>query len=266
MLNNMDVKCSFGVTKRKFYKYLRLVEALYDEARLKIDDEYNLHTKVVDPAHVAMVEIWLDKDGLDSMDSNPREFGMPIKKMRNFMSNFRYDNLMSIKVIDSEGLSYDGSLENRDYMNIKVNGYNKDIPLLDTAGMTDPNVPNISHSVNLKLNNEVLRNVLNMSVGDHIRMIADDDYLYIESTEDGDRFYWDSDEANVDLGMEWKQDVEKQEMLFADDYLKSLSKALPKSTELELSLKTDYPMRIRFNIEDGNIYGYYLMAPRIENK
>lgn len=262
-IGNLNSKGSFSVTKRLFYKYLRIIDAVYDEAKLD-QENGNIHTKVVDPAHVCMLETWLDESAFEEIDFD-RNIGISTKRVKSFMSNFKYDDLMKINIINSSQIGFDGNKTDREYMNIKANGYNKDLPLLDTEGMTEPSVPTLEHKVKFNLNNEVIRNILEMGVTDHIRIIVDEDSVFIESARDDDRVYFDSEEADMDLELDWNGEPEPQESLFADDYLKVMTHALPKKTDLLISLKEEYPMKLEFSVEDDDIDGYFLMAPRIES-
>lgn len=257
-----DIKGKIRVTKRKLYKFIKLIRPIYDEVIIQSHDE-GIKVKVVDPAQVALVVVHLDKSGFQHLDLDD-DIAVNTRTINHFMRKFlKFDDVMDIKISSSPRMDFEGSMKDSEHMKIEAKGYSYDTPLLDPTGMTEPSIPKLSEqNTEIKINNSVIRNISENSLSDAIIFTVVDNDLNITSTSDSDKLEFSSIKSEDDIDI----NGEDVRAIFIKDYLKDISKALPKNYDLELKMGNDYPLKIKFSIEDGDIHGYYLLAPRIESR
>ncbi len=118
---------------------IEIVGTIVDEVKLNLDKE-GVSLKAVDPAHVAMVDLSLSKDAFESYDAEETELGLNLSKIDQFLKLAGSGDIVTITHNEDE---------NRLIM--EVDNITQKMPLLDTAGMTDPNVPQLDLPINLTI-------------------------------------------------------------------------------------------------------------------
>jgi len=230
---------------------VEIVETIVDEVKLNLSEE-GISLKAVDPAHVAMVDLELNKDAFESYEANETELGINLSKIDQFLKLAGSGDIVSLEHIEDE---------NRLVM--EVDNITQKMPLLDTAGMTDPNVPQLDLPINLTLKGKHLLKGIKASqnISDHISITASPDGFEIISEEDEDmvRLALSEDE------LEELEAKEKVKSLFALDYFSNMIKCVGSDTPINMELGADYPVKMRFEFADGYGKVMYLLAPRIES-
>ncbi len=230
---------------------VEIVGTIVDEVKINLD-ENGLSLKAVDPAHVAMVDLTLKSEGFESYEANETELGLNLNKIEQFLKLAGSDDV--IKIVHDEE-------ENR--LTMSVRNITQKMPLLDTAGMTDPNVPSLDLPINLQIKGEHLLNGVKASenISDHISITANSDGFEIFSEED-------ENEVEMSVGEEELEKLDANEevrSLFALDYFSDMVKCVSRDTILDIELGADYPIKIQFDFADDNGNVRYLLAPRIES-
>ncbi|MFW6141994.1 MAG: proliferating cell nuclear antigen (pcna) [Candidatus Saliniplasma sp.] len=230
---------------------IEIVGTIVDEVKLNIDKE-GVSLKAVDPAHVAMVDLNLSKDAFETYDAEETELGLNLSKMGQFLNLAGSGDIVTITHNEDE---------NRLILN--VDNITQKMPLLDTAGMTDPNVPQLDLPINLTLKGKHLLKGIKASqnISDHISIIAGPKGFEIISEEDEDMVRLSLSKDELDE-LEAK---EKVRSLFALDYFSSMIKCVGSNTPINMELGADYPVKMRFEFADGYGKVTYLLAPRIES-
>jgi len=228
-----------------------IVGTIVDEVKINLKED-GLSLKAVDPAHVAMVELNLSKDAFNSFEASETEIGLNLNKMDQFLKLAGSNDLVSIQHIEEE---------NR--LLLEVDNITQKMPLLDTAGMTDPSVPTLDLPISLKIEGKhLLKGVkASQNISDHIAITANPDGFEIFSEEDEDMVRLKLTEDDL-VELDAKQEVRS---LFALDYFSSMIKCVSSDTPLNIELGADYPIKIQFDFADGDGNVRYLLAPRIES-
>lgn len=153
-----------------------IVGTIVDEVKINLDED-GLSLKAIDPAHVAMVDLSLGKDAFESYEADETELGLNLKKIEQFLKLSGAGAMVSIN-----------HLEDENRLRMEVNSITQKMPLLDTAGMTDPSVPSLDLPINLKIKGKHLLNGVRASknISDHISITANPDGFEIFSEEDED--------------------------------------------------------------------------------
>jgi proliferating cell nuclear antigen len=224
---------------------------LVDEVKFRISNE-GIYLTAVDPAHVGMIDLKLKKEAFEEFEADDTELGMDLEKIKSIM------NLASPK--DIVTLSYEKD-DNR--LTVKINNLTRKISLLDTTGMTDSKIPSLDLPAKVVVNaSELARGIkASEAISDHILISADSENF--ELVAEGD-----TDIVNLKLPKDSLTSLEckeKVKSLFSLDYFSDMIKVV-KSKDVQLSLGTDYPIKIEFDIAEGNGHTMYLLAPRIESE
>ncbi len=231
---------------------VEIVATLVDEAKFSVE-KTGLVIKAVDPAHVAMVELSLSKGGFEEYKADGSELGVDIDKTKEVLRLATAGEDISIE--------HD---EDRNQLVFQVGNITRRMSLVDTTGMSDPKVPNLTLPVKLSVKTSELRQGIRASesVSDHIALIADPDGF--EMLSEGD-----TDSVNLKLPKDLLEEIECKEesrSLFPLDYFSNMVKAISTASVVTMRMGNDYPVKLEFSIADGKGEVTYLLAPRIESE
>ena len=138
-----------------------VVSTLVDEAKFNIDPE-GLEIKAVDPAHVAMVDMRVEKTAFEEFSADDMELGIDLDKIKEVLKLSRGGDILEIDQNDDK---------NR--LIIRVGNIVRKMNLVDTAGMSDPRVPNVALPAKITLGVDELQRGIKAaeSVSDHIAFL-----------------------------------------------------------------------------------------------
>jgi proliferating cell nuclear antigen len=229
-----------------------VVSTLVDEAKFNVGKD-SIAVKAVDPAHVAMVDLSLERGAFDAFKADDAELGIDMDKMK--------EVLRLAKAGDAIALSHD---EDKNRLVVTVGNTTRRMSLVDTAGMSDPKVPSLNLPAKVTVRTEELRQAIRASesVSDHIALKASPEGFEVLSEGDTDNV---SHMVPKDL-LEEIQAKEPVRSLFPLDYFSNMIKAINSAQTVTLYLGTDYPVKMEFKIAGGKGEVRYLLAPRIESE
>jgi proliferating cell nuclear antigen len=243
-----EVKLKADVLK----ELVDVVSTLVDEAKLNVGKD-SVGVKAVDPAHVAMVDLSLDRSAFESYKADDAELGLDMDKMKEILRLAKAGEVISI--------SHD---EDKNRLVVTVGNTTRRMSLVDTAGMSDPKVPSLNLPAKLVVRTDELRQAIRASesVSDHIALKASPEGFEVVSEGDTDTV---SHMVPKDL-LEELQAKDAVRSLFPLDYFSNMVKAISSAQTVSLYLGTDYPVRMEFKIAGGKGDVRYLLAPRIESE
>ncbi|MCD6461555.1 MAG: DNA polymerase sliding clamp [Thermoplasmata archaeon] len=227
-----------------------IVSTLVAETKFNANKD-SLDIRTVDLAHVAMIDLSLDSSAFESYKSSEEELGVNLDKMKDVLKLSKTGDIIELK--------HD---EKKSRLVVTVDNITRSMSLVDTAGMSDPKVPNLELPARIVVKTADLARGIQaaQSVSDHVTFIASPDEFDIVAEGD-------TDKVELTLGKEKLVEIntkEKFKSMFPLDYLARIVKEI-KCEEITLNLGTDYPVRMEFTIADGKGKAAYLLAPRIEN-
>jgi proliferating cell nuclear antigen len=228
-----------------------VVSILVDEAKFSIDAN-GISLRAVDPAHVAMVDLKLSKDAFESYTADETDLGVDVSKLDQFLRLAKSGDLVD--------LYHD---EDKRRLNVTVGNTTKKMSLIDTTGMSEPKVPNLSlpAKVTLKIDEMSQGIRASESVSDHIALTATPEYFEIVCEGDTDQVQMKLSKDQL-IELEVKDKVRS---LFPLEYFSNMMRAIPPQSKLTLRLGNDYPVKLEFEIAGGKGNVTYLLAPRIES-
>jgi len=243
-----DAKIKSDVLK----EVVDVISTLVDEAKFNFGKEA-LVVKAVDPAHVAMVDLTLDRSAFESYKADDAELGLDLDKMKEVLKLSRAGDVLAVT-----------QDEEKNRLVVHVGNITRRMSLVDTAGMSDPKVPNLNLPAKIRVRTEELRQGIRASesVSDHIALIATPDGFEILSEGD-------TDSVSLKLPKDMLDELvckEKARSLFPLDYFANMIKAISTAPTVTMYMGNDYPVRLEFDIAGGKGQVKYLLAPRIESE
>lgn len=246
-------------TKKSLEQIYEPEHIIVDECKWNVD-ENGVNIQSVDPAHVCMVKLTVPKEYFKEweFDGEQLELGMNIQKMEKYFKVWGANDEITIEKLEDEH-------------RLKLSGGNIEykMPLLDTAGMTDPNVPQLDLPNITEFEGRYYKKALKGvgNVSDHIKIV---------SNANGITFYASEDEDSIDIDVEQSQ-CESIEVgdevvsLFNNEYHKAMAGIVDNDTMLEIHLGKDYPVKMFFTLtgeddSEAEIDVEFLVAPRIESE
>ena len=228
-----------------------VVSTLVDETKINITKK-GIGSKAVDPAHVAMVDINVDKKAFEEFKATETEIGVDIDKLRDVLKLSRPGDVITME--------YD---EDKNRLVTQIDNITKRMALVDTAGMSDPKVPNLTLPVKLTINVSELKQGIRAaeSVSDHVALQATPEGFEMSSEGETDSF-------NLKVPKDLLTELECKESaksLFSLDYFANMIKSVGSSQTVTMYLGNDYPVNMEFDIAGGKGQVKYLLAPRIES-
>ncbi len=228
-----------------------VVSTLVDEAKFNVGPQ-GLSVRAVDPAHVAMVDLALDKGAFEDFSAEEEELGVDMDKIKEVLRLARSGEVISIQ--------HDGE-KNR--LVFQVGNVTRQMALVDTAGMAETKVPNLNLPAKLVVRTDELRQGIRASesVSDHIALTASQEGF--EMVSEGD-----TDSVKLQLSRDQLQELhakEKVRSLFPLDYFSNMVKAISTADTVTINLGNDYPVKLEFTVAGGKGRTTYLLAPRIES-
>lgn len=227
-----------------------VISTLVDEAKFSVSKK-NITVKAVDPAHVAMVDLKLEKEAFEDYRADDTELGINLDKLKEVLRLTRTGDVITIE--------HD---EEKNRIVFKVGNVTRRTALVDTAGMSDPKVPNLNLPVTVRIKTEELKQGIRASenISDNVALNASNEGFRIVS--EGDMDYMD-----LYLPREMLEELECKDAvrsLFPLDYFSGMIKAISTAPSVTMLMGNDYPVKIEFSIAHGKGEARYLLAPRIE--
>ncbi len=228
-----------------------IVGTIVDEVKMNLSED-GIGLKAVDPAHVAMVDLKLSKEAFESFEADQMEIGINLNKIEQFLKLSSSGEIVTLEHVEDE---------NR--LVLEVDNITQKMPLLDTAGMTDPSVPQLDLPVNLIVKGKhLLKGVkASQNISDHIALSAGPDGFEIFSEEDEDM-------VRLSLSKDKLEELnanEEASSLFALDYFSSMIKSVSNDVPIKIDIGSDYPVVLQFAFAGDNGDVKFLLAPRIES-
>jgi len=230
------------------------VLAVVDEARLKIDKE-GWKVRAVDPANVALVDLELRREAFSEFSLGPekeqkrgeKEFvvGVPFDKMRDVLRWCKGDVALSME---------------KEKMTLQSDAYTFTLTLIDPSSIRkEPKIPEIEFAAKVVVDANDFKKVLKAAekVSYQVAIgVQNGFFVEAEGEMETMRYSLHKDELVHLSGSDCRS-------LFSLEYLTAMAKGFASDT-LTLHISTDHPLKMEFDIADGNGKVVYMLAPRIE--
>lgn len=235
---------------------IRIIKPLVDMVKFKYTNE-GLAITVIDPAHVNMIDMLIERDGLMEYD---------IEEDTTFSIDL--DNIPKINDNDTVSISRQNGILKIEYSNIT-----KQVEELDSDYIGDVRIPKLSTGNKYEIYTKPVRNFVNEAnkITDSIRITAGLDKMILKAVKD------DNNKMEMTLVNDMDYHVINTQYdsitcAYPLEYLYKFMKNLKLVNDITLTYMTDYPMSIeaKFPVaKDKNAMDVidvrFMLAPRMEH-
>ena len=229
------------------------VGVLVDECKIHLEED-GLAIRAVDPANVGMVDLELDAAAFESYEADGGIIGVNLDRLEDIAGMASGDQPVHLE-LDEETRK----------LHIGIDGLSYTLALIDPDSIRqEPDIPELDLPAQIVLEGNQLDRGITAAdmVSDHIRLRVDetDETFHIEAegdTDDVDLTLTKADLISLSAG--------PASSLFSLDYLKDMNKAIPKDAEIEMELGEEFPVKMHFDIAEGQGNVTFMLAPRIQS-
>jgi len=229
------------------------VSVLVDECKIHLEDD-GIEIRAVDPANVGMVDLSLSAGAFESYETDGGTIGVNLSRLEEFAGMADAGQLIHLE-LDEETRK----------LHVQIDGLEGTLALIDPDSIRqEPDLPDLDLSSTIVLEGKDIDRAVKAAdmVSDHIALGVDADREVFYVDAEGD-----TDDVHFELGRDDLIDLVAGDAhsLFSLDYLKDMNKAIPKDAEVEMELGEEFPVKMHFDIAEGNGQVTYMLAPRIQS-
>jgi proliferating cell nuclear antigen len=229
------------------------VGVLVDECKIHLDDG-GIEIRAVDPANVGMVDLSLSAEAFESYEADGGLIGVNLVRLQDIAGMADSDQLVHLE-LDEETRK----------LHISIDGLEYTLALIDPESIREePDLPGGDLAATIVIEGRDIDRAVTAAdmVSDHIELGVDesDEVFYVKAQGDTDDVHLELDADDlIDLV------VGPASSLFSLDYLQDMNKAIPKDTEVTMELGDEFPVKLHFDIAEGEGEVTYMLAPRIQS-
>ena len=229
------------------------VSVLVDECKIHLDED-GLSIRAVDPANVGMVDLDLGAAAFESYEADGGIIGVNLSRLEDIAGMADAGQLVQLE-LDEETRK----------LHIQIEGLEGTLALIDPDSIRqEPDLPDLDLPAEIVVEGQDIDRAVKAAdmVSDHIALgvDVDDEVFYVDAEGD-------TDDVHLTLTREDLISLEAGEArsLFSLDYLKDMDKAIPGDAEVRIELGEEFPVKMHFDIAEGNGQVTYMLAPRIQS-
>jgi proliferating cell nuclear antigen len=229
------------------------VGVLVDECKIHLG-EAGVEIRAVDPANVGMVDLALDTAAFESYEADGGVIGVNLVRLKDIAGMANADQLVHLE-LDEETRK----------LHISIDGLEYTLALIDPESIREePDLPELDLPAEIVIEGRDIDRAVTAAdmVSDHIELGVDDtrNVFYVKAQGD-------TDDVHLELNAEDLIDlsVGAASSLFSLDYLDDMNRAIPKDAEVTTELGEEFPVKLHFDIAEGQGRVTYMLAPRIQS-
>ena len=232
------------------------VYALVDECKVRLTDD-SLTIRAVDPANVGMVDIELDASAFESYNvEGDLLIGINLDRLTDVLSMGSSGEFVSLG-LDEEARKLE--------MEITELSYTMSLIDPDTIRQ-EPDIPDLELPARIVLAGDDLSHGIKAAdlVSEHIRLVVDEQAKEFHIKAEGD-----TDDIDLTLGDDELLAANVDDdanSLFSLEYLKDMSTPMGSDTSVALLVGTEFPMKMRYSLQNGHVEVVNMLAPRISSE
>ncbi len=241
------------VSADTFGTALDSVSALVDECKIHLNEE-GLAIRAVDPANVGMVDLTLAADAFESYEADGGIIGVNLDRLDDIAGMASGDQPIHLE-LDEETRK----------LHIQIDGLEYTLALIDPDSIRqEPDIPDLDLPARIVVEGRDVNRAVKAAdmVSDHIALGVDEEEELFYVNAEGD-----TDDVHLELDRDDLIDLTPgpARSLFSLDYLKDMNKAIPTDGEVTIELGEEFPVKLHFEIAEGNGEVTYMLAPRIQS-
>lgn len=228
------------------------IVSLVDEGVFTISKD-GISLKAMDPSGISMISFTMPSKAFSTFNvEKPTSIGVNLDSLSKIMSRTRDNEALVLKDADNKlVLEFIGAKNKRRYK----------LQLIDVRNKEEKE-PKLEFDATVELDGEHLKNVLKDAtlISSYISFKASKDAFVITAKGDAGEL----EEVHEVDGTEVKRvEVQKEaSAMYNLEFLENMVKSAPVGNSVTLSLKTNQPLKVGYNIGDASIV--YYLAPYVE--
>jgi len=229
------------------------VSVLVDECKIHLEED-GIAIRAVDPANVGMVDLSLDAGAFESYEADGGLIGVNLSRLEDIVGMADSGQLVELE-LDEETRK----------LHIQIDGLEYTLALIDPDSIRqEPDIPDLDLPAEIVIEGADINRAVTAAdmVSDHIALgvDADAETFYVEAEGD-------TDDVRLELDREDLIDLQAgaARSLFSLDYLKDMNKAIAKDGEVTTELGEEFPVKMHFDIAEGQGNVTFMLAPRIQS-
>ncbi|HMB51323.1 DNA polymerase sliding clamp [Natronoarchaeum rubrum] len=229
------------------------VSVLVDECKIHLEED-GIAIRAVDPANVGMVDLSLDAAAFESYEADGGLIGVNLSRLEDIVGMADSGQLVELE-LDEETRK----------LHIQIDGLEYTLALIDPDSIRqEPDIPDLDLPAEIVIEGGDINRAVTAAdmVSDHIALgvDADAETFYVEAEGDTDDVHFELDREDlIDL------QAGEARSLFSLDYLKDMNKAIAKDGEVTTELGEEFPVKMHFDIAEGQGSVTFMLAPRIQS-
>lgn len=240
-------------TKSELESFTDPISQLVEECKVNLNED-GLHVRAVDPANVAMVESNARAGGFESYEADGGLIGLNVDRFEDVIGMANSGDLVHLE-LDEETRK----------LTIQIDGMEFTLALIDPDTIrAEPDIPDLDLTSEIVLEGRHIDRGITAAdmVSDHITLAVDEKEELFEIEAEGD-----TDDVHIGLDRDDLIDLQvgPARSLFSLDYLKDMNKAIDAGDEVTIELGEEYPTKLAFTTEEGNVDVQYMLSPRIQS-
>ncbi len=241
------------VSAETLQETLDSVSVLVEECKIRLDED-QLSIRAVDPANVGMVDLSLRAEAFESYQADGGIIGVDLSRLENIVGMANRGQLIELELD-----------EQTRKLEIQIDGLEYTLALIDPDSIRqEPDIPDLNLPAEIVLAGDEIDRAVTAAemVSDHIALGVNTEAELFYVDAEGD-----TDDVHFELTREDLIDLEAgaAHSLFSLDYLADMNKAIPGDAEVRMELGEEFPVKLHFEIAEGNGNVTYMLAPRIQN-
>jgi proliferating cell nuclear antigen len=232
---------------------LDAVGTIVDECKIHLEED-GLEMRAVDPANVAMADISLSAEAFESYEADGGLIGVNLVRLQDIAGMADSDQLVHLE-LDEEARK----------LNISIEGLDYTLALIDPESIRqEPDLPDLDLPAEIVIEGRDIDRAVTAAdmVSDHIELGVDEDAGVFYAKAEGD-----TDDVEIELDAEDCIDLTPGAALslFSLDYLDDIESAIRSDTAVRLELGEEFPVKLHYDIADGEGQVTQMIAPRIQS-
>jgi len=240
-------------TKSELESFTEPISQLVEECKVNLNED-GLHVRAVDPANVAMVESNAHAGGFESYEADGGLIGLNVDRFEDVIGMANSGDLVHLE-LDEETRK----------LTIQIEGMEFTLALIDPDTIrAEPDIPDLDLTSEIVLEGRHIARGIKAAdmVSDHITLAVDEKEELFEIEAEGD-----TDDVHIGLDRDDLIDLQvgPARSLFSLDYLQDMNKAIDADDEVTVKLGEEFPVKLSFTTEEGNVDVQYMLSPRIQS-
>jgi proliferating cell nuclear antigen len=232
-------------------KIIETLGVVVEDARFDFG-ENGLEIRVVDPSHVAMIQMNIDSAAFDTWELDETKLGLELRKIKELVSLGGPTDMIEMAYGDESGV-----------LTVNLGKIDRNIRPLDNTTMNPPTLPELNLPCKVTISGSDFTQALKAArqVGDLVNFSIDENTftVHVLGSTDSVTVAFNKDELQH---LECEGPARSQYSL---TYLVPLSKIFGNLESVNIGFGENYPLSMSFNFHEGAAEVQYFLAPRVEN-